>query len=185
MGAVADRDHERWSAPDVTKSRGAGSSQVETGPAAGGDGPGMDAVGGVGAGAVRMLIRELGPQRRSELGSGRVVGAHEQCPLRRSAPSEHELAERVAVEVDVAAATVPARPAAVDQADIFEHVEVVGEQVGRDVNQPLQLDRSAIGGGQFVDDGQSYGITQGGVAGAAEITMRVEVHLIRLSLKQN
>jgi hypothetical protein len=67
------------------------------------------------------------------------------------------------VEVDVAAAAVSAGPAAGDQADLLQHVEMVGEEVGRGAGEPLQLHGSAVGGGELVDDGQPGGITEGGV----------------------
>ena len=185
VGPVADRDHQRRPSAELVEAFRVGSGEVETGPAAGGDGARVDAVGRVGAGAVRALVGELGPQGRGELGSGRVVGAHEQRPLSGSAPARRERAEGVAVEVDVAAAAVAAGSAAADQADVLEHVEVVGEQVRRDGDEALQLDRGAVGGGELVDDRQPHGIAQRRVAGAAEITMLVGVHPTSISLDRH
>ena len=47
--------------------------------------------------------------------------------------------EDVEMEVDVSAAAVTAGATAADQSDVFECVEVMGEQVRADVEHELQL----------------------------------------------
>ena len=152
------------------------SGEVETGAAAGGDGARVHAVGRLGAGAVGVLVGELRPERGGELGSGRVVGAHEERPLSGAAHPRGECVERLAVEVDVATATVAAGAATADQSDVLEHVEVMGEEVRWDVDAALQFARGAVRSGQFVDDGQSHGIAQRCVPGAAQISVLVGGH---------
>ena len=66
-------------------------------------------------------------------------------------------------QVDVAAASVAARPAALDQPGRLEHVEVVGEQVRRHTDDVLELLRRPVRGGQLVDDRQTGRLTQRGV----------------------
>ena len=67
------------------------------------------------------------------------------------------------MQVDVAAASVAARPAALDQAGRLEHVEVMGEQVRRHTDALLELLRRSVRGGQLVDDRQAGRLTQCGV----------------------
>jgi hypothetical protein len=89
------------------------------------------------------------------------------------------------MEVEVAPTAVAAGSAAADQTDGLEDVEVVGEQVRRDGNEAPQLDRSAISGGELVDDRQPHGIAQRRVAGTTEITMLVGDHPASISLNRN
>ena len=91
------------------------------------------------------------------------MGAHEQRPPGWLALAEDQIVEGVAVEVDVAAAAVPAGAAAGDQPDLLEHVQVMGEEVGRDAGEALELDRSAIGARQLVHDREAGRIAEGGV----------------------
>ena len=85
-------------------------------------------------------------------------------PARRAPGAGQQAVEGVAVEVDVAAASVAAGAAAGDQPDLLEHVEVVGEQVRRDPGEVLQLDRGAVRAGQLVDDGEAGRIAERGVS---------------------
>jgi hypothetical protein len=71
--------------------------------------------------------------------------------------------EGAAVKVDVAAAAVAAGTAAVDQPDLLEYIQVVGEQVGSDAEPALQLTRRAIRRNELVHDGQTEGVAEGGV----------------------
>ena len=172
VGAVADRHHERRTIRDVVEQLRVGVGEVEAGAAGGGDGAGVDPFGRVGAGAVGRLVGELRPQGGGQLGSGRVVGAHEQRPPGGRSAGRAQAVEGVAVEVDVAAAAVTAGAAAGDQPDLLEHVEVVGEQVRRDAGEVLQLDRRAVRADELVDDGQTGGIAERGVP------LRTEHHRI-------
>ena len=67
------------------------------------------------------------------------------------------------MQVDVTAAAVAAGAAAGDQPDLLEYVQVVSEKVGRDLGEPLQFQRGAVGAGQLVDDGEAGGIAERGV----------------------
>ncbi len=71
-----------------------GIGEIETGTASGRHRAGMDPLGGMGAGAVGRLIGERRPQRRRQLGAGRVVGAHEQDRLGLDTPSRLASAPR-------------------------------------------------------------------------------------------
>ena len=68
-----------------------------------------------------------------------------------------------AVQVDVTAAAIAAGAAAGDQPDLLEHVQMVGQQVGRDLCEPLEFQWGAVGAGQLIDDGETGGITERGV----------------------
>ena len=67
-------------------------------------------------------------------------------------------------EAEVAAALVCFGAVPPYQACNLEGAQVVGEQVGGDVEQALQLDRGPIGARELVDDGQASRIAEGGVA---------------------
>jgi hypothetical protein len=54
--------------------------------------------------------------------------------------------------VDVAPPPVTARPCTNDHPDTFKDVEVVGEEVGRDVELAAQVDRRQIRRRQLIDD---------------------------------
>ena len=91
------------------------------------------------------------------------MGAHEQCPLGRTSTAWEQTVEGVAVQVGVATAAIAAGAAACDQPDLLEHVEMVGEEVGRDARERLELARGAVGPGQLLDDGEAGGIAERGV----------------------
>ena len=149
---------------DVVEQLRVGVGEVEPGAPPGGHGARVDAFGRVGAGAVGGLVGQLRPQGGGQLGSSRVVGAHEQRRLGPPATAGEQTVEGVAVEVDVTAAAVTAGAAAGDQPDLLEHVEVVGEKVGRDAGEALELDGGAIRASELVDDGQAGRIAERGVA---------------------
>ena len=112
----------------------------------------------------RRRTDQLRPQRRGELAAGRVGRAHEQRRLRPARRGRGPGRQGVAVEVDVASAAVARRTVAGDEADVLEHVEVVGQQVRREVDAVAQLDRGPVRHRQLVDDRQPGGVPERGVA---------------------
>jgi hypothetical protein len=63
-----------------------------------------------------------------------------------------EFGEGLAVQVHVASSTVAARATPGYQALLLQNLEMVGEKIGRDPREFLQLPRRAIGPGKLVDD---------------------------------
>lgn len=63
----------------------------------------------------------------------------------------------------VAPSAVTTRARTIDQADAFEDIEMVGQEVRFDAHEAPQLHRRPIGKCQLVDDRQPHRITQGGM----------------------
>ena len=142
------------------------------------DGAGVNAFGRVRACALGGLVRELRPQRCCELRARRVVRADEQWSGAASSGWQHQFVERMTVQVHVAASPVAARAAACDEPDMLEHVEVVSEQVGWNIDDLLQLDRRTIGSCELVHDRQAGRVAERGVP----LRSRHRCHISRLSL---
>ena len=77
-----------------------------------------------------------------------------------SAPEGQQVCQRAAPQMDVAPSAVPRGPGAGDQPVSLQHVEVVGEQVRRQLDEGLQLARHPVGDEQLVDDREPHGIAQ-------------------------
>ena len=71
--------------------------------------------------------------------------------------------EDVAVERDVAAAAVSFRPVPGQQPGVFEHAQVMGQQVRRHPEPGGQLARRCLTPGQGVDDREPSGIAERGM----------------------
>jgi len=95
------------------------------------------------------------------------VRAHEESLARPYRPPGCEVGECIAFEVNVPASSVTRGSVAGDQTDVFEYVEVVGEQVRGEIQHCLQFDRRPVRDRQFVGDGKANRITEGGVAAGA------------------
>jgi hypothetical protein len=92
------------------------------------------------------------------------VGADEQRPTGLHAAAGREVSESPRFEVDITPAAVAGRAVAGDHVDLLQHVEMMREKVGRKVEAGGELDRRTIGERQIVDNGQSDGVAEGGVA---------------------
>ena len=126
---------------------------------------GMHPFGGLGTGAVCSTAGELGPQRSSKLRARRVGGAHEEGCGRCDRPTGEDAVEGIPANADVPAAAVAARPGPVDEARSFEHVEVVGEEIGGDPEAPVEFGRSAVREGEVIGDSETAGVGEGGEPG--------------------
>jgi len=84
----------------------------------------------------------------------RVSGAHEQHPPRPARRQVAERIERARYQPQVTAAAVPLGTAAREQSGLLEHVQMVGEQVGRHRQHGRQFRRGDVAGGEDVGDQQ-------------------------------
>jgi hypothetical protein len=134
--------------------------------------------------AARPLPGGLAPHGGRQLRAGRVGGADEQSLTDRDGAAGRQVGEGLGAQVHVAPAAVAARPGPLHQAHPFEHVEVVGEQVGLQREPVAQLHRGPVGDGELVDDGQADGIAERSVPGGPidELVRGVHVPIISLSI---
>lgn len=159
MGAVAHGDDDLG----VDRARQVawrGVSKIEPGATCGGDGFGMHVRGWVGARAVGDAAGAVAPQCGGEMGACRVVGAHEQHRPGRTLRCDVEVAHRGSPKPDVPPPAVARGAEPLDHPGGFEYVEVMGQQVRRQVEEPCQLVGCAIRARQFVDDGQAMRLTE-------------------------
>ena len=90
--------------------------------------------------------------------AARVLGAHEQRLTGYHTPTVMETRQGAAKEMHIPAAAVATGAGSVDHPDLLEHVEMMGQQVRLDPDQPAQLDRRSIRRRQLVDDSQAHRI---------------------------
>ena len=72
----------------------------------------------------------------------------------------NEVGENLIAQLEVATAAVTARTGAGDQSDVLEHVQVMGEKVGRYAEPAPKLDRRPIRCRQVVNDGEPRDISE-------------------------
>ena len=164
-----------WALSQTVTTRSAGSRtssdvagrcghQGEVSAAGDGDRAGMHPRCGVGARGGGRDRAVVVPHRGGQLRAGRVVGAHEHHPLAPPGrPAGLQEVEDVAVERDVAAAAVAFGPVPGQQPGLFEHAQVMGQQVRRHPEPGGQLSRRRLTPGQGVDDREPSGIAERGM----------------------
>jgi len=86
-------------------------------------------------------------------------------PVLGDPPAGPEVGERCTLEVDIAPSPVTRGSAPADEPHSFEHVEVMGEQVGLDFEKGSKLRRGAVRDCELVDDRQAGRIAERRVAG--------------------
>ena len=152
-GKVADRHDEVGPLGERVDRSCAGSSHVEPGASRGFDSPWTDLVGGPRSCARGGNIVSRVPHRRGELRPGRVRTANEEHMARHEYCDwlcEHR--EDVGHEPNVLASSIARRCYAFDESGIFQHAEMVSEEVRPHSQEGAQLRRRSFGKRQLVDD---------------------------------
>ena len=107
------------------------------------------------------------PQRGGQVRAGRVGGAHEQHPPRGPGRRGGQGVQGAGDQLQVGAAAVALGAAAGDDPGLLQHVQVVGEQVGRHAQHRGQLGRRGVPGEQRVGDLQPGRVGQRRMHGGA------------------
>ncbi len=160
VGHVADGDDQVAVVPDLADVAGPQPGQRQAVAPGGGDRAGIDPRGGVGPGRYGRDGAGPAPQRRGQVRAGRVGGAHEQHPPRGAAGRGGQRVQRAGDQLQVGAAAVALGPAPGDDPGLLQHVQVVGEQVGRHGQHGGQLGRRRVPGQQGVGDLQPRRVGQ-------------------------
>jgi hypothetical protein len=125
---------------------------------------------------------DLSPQRRSELAARRVPRADKEGVIRRPVNGELEFAEGATDEANVTAPGVAARMRAHYETCLFEHVQVVGQQVRLETSQSLEFNWRTVRDHELVDNRESDRIAKRGVQGCSMFDHWISNHEVTLSL---
>ena len=156
---IAHRDHEARQLADLAEGARRRTGEIETGARGRRDRPRVHPVCWMRAGRIGRGSSDRPPQDGRELTASRVPRAHEQGSTGSHPPTRRQVRQRLSQQMHVPAATVATRFRPVDHPHRLEHVEVVGEQVRLDPDQPPQLNWCPIGRQQLVHDRQPHRIT--------------------------
>ena len=174
VGLVADRDHQSRQ-PSTSRGVRGRLRQVEPRPSRSRHGAGMHPLGRMGAGRRRPVGRWSAARGRQRVGCGPSWRCTRTTPDRPGLPAGAEALEGGG-QMDVTSATIAARSGPLDQADVLEDVEVVGEQVRFEAEQAAQLDRGPVRHRQLVGDRQPGRVAERGMPRRTHLQAQGRVH---------
>ena len=85
----------------------------------------------------------------------------------------------------VAASSVGARLDALDEANRFEHIEMMGEKVGAELEELAEFGRRAVTASKRLNDAQPYWIAESGMERCASCDRRGTCHPATLAWSAN
>ena len=164
VGVVADGDDEVGGIEPVVECGRSGVGQVQAVAGGDGDGAGVDSCRRVGAGGDGRDGAEAVPGGGGELGAGGVGAADEHHPARRGlggltgqGGADDGVVE---AQLDVAAAPVALGADPPDHPGGFEHLEVVGEQVGAQAERLGEVAGGGVAGDELIGQGEADRFTE-------------------------
>lgn len=169
MGFVTHRHDQRWAPSHVRQMFGGLVIEAESGSTGGSNGTGMNTISRVSSGRVGRSGPARPPQGSRQLTASGVTGAHEEHPTRTAVPSDDgkQRRQRVVDELYVTASSIARRRDPPHEIGPLEHPQMMGDQVGVEV-QPLgDVARRQVGETEQVDDAQTRNVTQGGEGGGS------------------